>query len=173
MEQYKIAFRGLNDGVYSYNLLIGKAFIDAFEIENIEDSIVNVAIEMVKREQMLELQITGKGTITVPCDRCLDLFPLEISFSNTLIVKTDAAKADVIDDNLIHLTEKDEYLDLLQYLYESLLLSIPIKKVHPEVKKGESGCNKAMLDILKPNKSKSHKNKDADPRWDAIKNIKF
>jgi len=58
-------------------------------------------------------------------------------------------------------------LDLSQYLYESLIVSLPIKKVHPD-----NECNKEMIKRLNPSKTKKTKN-DSDPRWDALKNIQF
>ena len=165
--QHKIAFKGLEDGNYEFKLMIDKGFIELFKIEEIEDIDVAVNIAMLKSETMLELQIEAEGTVTVPCDRCLDLFKLTTSFENKLIVKTNVLKTEMIDENLFHLSVKTDYLDLSQYLYESLMVSLPIKKVHPDKE-----CNKEMIKRLKPNKANKTKN-ESDSRWDALKNIQF
>jgi uncharacterized metal-binding protein YceD (DUF177 family) len=122
---------------------------------------------MIKTEIMLELEIEAEGTVTVPCDRCLELFPLATSFENKLFVKTNALKTEMIDECLIHLSHKTDLLDLSQYLYESLIISLPIKKTH-----AENYCDKEMIKRLKPNKAKNIKD-TSDPRWDALKNIQF
>jgi uncharacterized metal-binding protein YceD (DUF177 family) len=165
--QYKIAFKGLEDGNHEFKLMIDKGFIELFEIKEIDDINVGVTILMIKRDIMLELEIAAEGTVTVPCDRCLELFALKTSFENKLIVKTNAAKTEMIDECLIHLSPKTDLLDLSQYLYESLIISLPIKKTHPE-----NECDKEMIKRLKPNKTNKIKN-DSDPRWDALKNIQF
>ena len=165
--QYKIAFKGLEDGNHDFSFTIDKAFIELFEIEQIQDVKVNIAISMIKRETMLDLEIEADGTVIVPCDRCLEPFPLAISFENKLVVKTNAAKTEMIDESLIHLSPQTDQLDLSQYLYESLIISLPIKKAHPD-----NECNKEMTQRLNPNKTNKTKN-ESDPRWDALKNIQF
>jgi len=165
--QYKIAFRGLEDGNYEFKLMIDKGFIELFEIEQIDDLDIAVCIAMIKRDTMLEMQIDGKGTVTVDCDRCLEAFKMTTSFENKLIVKTNVPKTEMIDESLIHLSAKSDTLDLSQYLYESLMISLPIKKVHPDNK-----CNQEMIERLKPNNTKKTKN-EGDSRWDALKNIQF
>ena len=164
---HKIAFKGLEDGNYEFKVVIDKGFIELFEIEEIEDISIVVDIAMLKSETMLDLKIEAEGTVTVPCDRCLEPFKLETSFENKLIVKTNVLKTEMIDENLMHLSVKSDFLDLSQYLYESLMVSLPIKKVHPDKE-----CNKEMIKRLKPNKPNKTKN-ESDSRWDALKNIQF
>jgi len=165
--KYKLAFKGLEDGNHEFNVLIDKTFIELFGIEEIVDFDVEIHISMLKRDNLLELDIDAEGAIQVPCDRCLEVFSLPVSFENRLLVKTNAAKNEVIDENLIHLSVQTDMLDLSQYLYESLIVSLPIKKVHPD-----NECNKEMIKRLNPSKTKKTKN-DSDPRWDALKNIQF
>lgn len=164
--QYKLAFKGLEDGNHTFTMKIGVAFIELFEIETLLDADVLVTIGMIKRGTMLELQIEGGGKITVACDRCLESLQQPVSFVNNVIVKTNAAKTELIDESLIHITPQTDLLDLAQYLYESLMVSLPLKMAHAVGK-----CNKEMLEKLKPNKTK--KDNTGDPRWDALKNIKF
>lgn len=165
--QYKIAFRGLEDGNYEFRLMIDKGFIELFKIEEIDDLDIVITIAMTKRESLLELDIDAKGIITMPCDRCLEPLKMTTGFENKLFVKTNASKTEMIDESLIHLTGKKDNLDLSQYLYESLIVSLPIKKVHTNKE-----CNQEMIKRLKPNNSKKTKN-ESDSRWDALKNIQF
>ena len=167
VNQYKIAFRGLEDGTYEFKLVIDKGFIELFEIEQIDDFDIAVDILMIKAETLLELQIDADGTATVPCDRCLEPCTIPISFESKVIVKTNASKTEMIDENLIHLAAKADKLDLSQFFYELVMVSLPIKKVHPDKE-----CNPEMINRLKPNKTNKIKN-DSDSRWDALKNIQF
>ena len=164
---YKLAFKGLEEGNHTFNMLIGVEFIELFGIEHLQDIGVRVSIKMIKRGTMLEMHIEGRGKVVVACDRCLEPYDQPVAFDNDLIVKTNAIKTEMIDENLIHLSPQTDLLELGQYLYESLIVSLPIKMVHPAGK-----CNKEMTDRLKPNKDKQKKS-TSDPRWDALKNIKF
>jgi len=40
-------------------------------------------------------------------------------------------------------------LDLAQHFYEYIMLSLPMKHVHPDREDGSEGCNPDMLALLK------------------------
>jgi uncharacterized metal-binding protein YceD (DUF177 family) len=40
-------------------------------------------------------------------------------------------------------------IDLEQYIYESIVLSLPLQRVHPEDVHGQPLCNPAMLERFK------------------------
>ncbi len=44
---------------------------------------------------------------------------------------------------------KNHQLDLKHYFYECISVSIPYRKVHPDLPDGESGCDPEMLKKLK------------------------
>jgi uncharacterized metal-binding protein YceD (DUF177 family) len=56
-----------------------------------------------------------------------------------------------------------------QHCYEYILLALPIQRVHPDDKNGESTCDPGMLDKLK-----EHiiiEEPETDPRWDELKKL--
>ena len=64
-------------------------------------------------------------------------------------------------------------LDVSQFIYELIILSVPTKKVHPKVLDGtmnSEALNKLRELEIKKNKSSS--NEDVtDPRWDKLKSL--
>ena len=75
-------------------------------------------------------------------------------------------------DELIILHPNEHELDLKQYIYESICLSIPYRKVHPEDDQGNSACNKDMLKEINTLKPKQlNEQSGNDPRWDILKDI--
>lgn len=171
-KQYKLAFRGLNEGDYEFTIAINNEFVERFDITEFTEPDIEVVVNMVKREQLLELKIEGEGFVKVVCDRCLDEYNQDIEFQDTILVKIDAHKSEQIDENLIHVAQQDDYLDLSQYLYESVMLALPLKRVHPGVAGGKNGCNPEMAKHLKPSKP-SKKKANVDSRWDALKKMEF
>jgi uncharacterized metal-binding protein YceD (DUF177 family) len=73
-------------------------------------------------------------------------------------------------DEIIVLAHNEFEIDVAQYIYEFVHLSLPYKRVHPLDKKGRSTCNKEMLKKLDEYIIRENDNNN-DPRWDDLKNL--
>ncbi len=169
--EYIIRFKGLKEGKHPFNFELKKPFFEEFRVLEAADGRLFVSIMLDKKSQHMELDIDINGFINVQCDRCLDYFDLPIKYIGKVYVKFSEESFEDSDD-IIVLHPDDYELDIKQYLFESVGLSIPYKKIHPEDERGFSGCNSEMIDKLENLKSKGKKNDDyTDPRWDKLKNI--
>ncbi len=162
-EQFVIPFSGLALGNHTFDFEIGKAFFEEFEDCGIRDGHLIALVEMEKQERMLVFTIEVKGTVNIPCDRCLDYFDLAMEGHEVLYVKFgDTYREESADVIIIPRTE--HRYDLKQILYEVIQLSLPYQRIHPERNSGES-CDPdilAKLESLRPRQT-------TDPRWDALK----
>ncbi|HPE39453.1 MAG TPA: DUF177 domain-containing protein, partial [Bacteroidales bacterium] len=79
------------------------------------------------------------------------------------------------DDEIWMINEKEYDLDVYQYIYESIVLSLPTQILHPDDEEGNSTCNPDFLDTLAQYSVEESHDSDqiADPRWEALKNIKL
>jgi uncharacterized protein len=145
--QYIIQFKGLKEGVHEFSFSIDKPFFEAFEYLAVPDGQVDVSIVLDRKNTFLDLSVDLNGTIQVQCDRCLEYFGLFVDYQGHLVVRFSESEKEPDEDVMwIH---PDEYkLDLKHYLYECLSLSIPIRKVHPDLPDGEPGCDPEMLGKL-------------------------
>jgi len=84
-----------------------------------------------------------------------------------LIIKSGENKHEETDEILI-LPESEYNINVSKYIYEYIVLLLPLKHVHPIDENGNSGCNKDMLKKIKL----LSKKKKYDSRWDALKKIK-
>ena len=146
-DQYIIQFRGLKEGVHAFEFIIGKPFFESFEQLEIPDGHVEVGVELTKKNAFLELILSLTGDVQVQCDRCLEYFGLPVSCKGHLVVRFSETEQDP-DDEIIFLHPEDHQLDLKQTLYEIISVSIPIRKVHPDLDNGEPGCDREMLRLL-------------------------
>lgn len=146
--QYIIQFKGLKEGVHVFAMHMDKAFFESFEQLEVPDGEVTVNIELIKKINFLELAIEMSGEIQVQCDRCLGYFNLPVVYDDHLVVKFSESEKEP-DDTIIFLHPEDNEINLKHYLYECMSLSIPIRKVHPDLPDGEPGCDPEMLDRLK------------------------
>ena len=142
-----------------------------------------------KSDDIYQIEMTLKGEITIPCDRCLDDMQWAVDTSYDLSVKEGDEYDDSVD-NVLTIPSHWRELDLAPLLRDTVLLTIPIKHVHPE-----GGCNEQMMAQLsshaaidlsddddymhqagggdEDNNDDDNYNADkgTDPRWDALKQL--
>lgn len=145
--QYTIAFKGLKEGTHDFIFNVGKPFIEHYEYLEARDGNLAIHVSMIKKPAYLSFSISINGYIEVQCDRCLDYFQQEINFKGNLYVKFSETASEPEDDVIIMHPDEEE-INLSQYIFESIGLSIPFRKIHPLDNKHESTCNKDMLELL-------------------------
>ncbi len=74
------------------------------------------------------------------------------------------------DDELLILPHGSHQIDVAQYIYEMIVLSVPQKKVHPGIENGtlKSEILEKLKDLEPQEKPPSD---DTDPRWDKLKDL--
>ncbi len=164
--QFVISFKGLKLGKHDFVFDVDNMFFEAFEESEIRKGKVHIDVQLIKNSTILELIFELEGNVTVICDRCLDDLDLFLSYKTKLFVKFGDHTEEQTDEILV-LSHNEFELDISQYLYEYILLSLPIKRVHPDNEQGESTCNKDMLKKLDEYIIKEDAN-NKDPRWDDL-----
>lgn len=144
MNRYSIAHKGLSIGNHDFNFKVNDDFFAAFDYSQVQKGDVNVDLKVEKQSNMLILNFNLEGKVTVECDRCLDEFDQKIEFESKLIVRFDESETEG-DGDIMWLSSAETEVDLAQYIYESIILSLPYRLVHPDKENGESGCNPEIL----------------------------
>jgi uncharacterized metal-binding protein YceD (DUF177 family) len=164
-KEYTIQFVGLSVGEHEYEYNIKDAFFDDFEYSEIKHANIN----------MMVIHFDISGTVNMDCDRCTTEFDLPITGNYKLIVKMGGHETGNEDDDIITVATNEHELDLTQYIYEYITLSLPIKRVHPDDENGNNTCNKEVLSKLENFLIEEEKQDEdeSDPRWNDLKNIKL
>ncbi|RZJ30054.1 MAG: DUF177 domain-containing protein [Flavobacterium sp.] len=174
LNEFLIPFVGLKLGKHQFEYHIEKAFFDHFEYDDFEKADITVNLTFEKKSTMLELNFKHKGTVTVPCDVTSEIFDLPIKGKFRLVVQFGEEYNDDNDELLI-LPHGEHQIDVSQFIYEMIVLSIPLKRVHPGVKDGtlDSQALKKLNELaVKEEKLKEAEDKnDTDPRWDKLKQL--
>lgn len=171
LKQYTIPFVGLKDGTHKFQYQINNTFFEEFQYTEFNKTDIQVDIDFVKKSTLLELLFTIKGTVTIPCDVTSELYNQEISGDFKLIVKFGPEYNDENEEILV-LPYEEYQVNVAQYIYELVVLSIPTKRVHPDVLNGtmESETLKKLKE-LEINKEKPVEEETTDPRWDKLKDL--
>ena len=160
----------MKPGVHDFRFEVGEEFFRRFEGASLGKSEVQVDVKFDNRESIFVLDFYIGGWVEVECDRCTECFNQEILDEHRVYVKLDAeAKHQQEDEDIIYLSPNDIYVDVSQLIYELVNLSLPMQKICPPKADGSPGCNKKVLKILE---GKKDNNKEPDPRWAALKNLK-
>ena len=138
-EGYSIAYRGLKNGTHEFRFEVGKPLFEAFESSEIKDGRCVVEVTLERGETMLTADVRITGHVVVACDRCLEDCRIPIDFEGQLLVKFSDEPREY-DGEVLWLLPGEDEVDLSQYIYESIVLSLPYQRVHPE---GE--CDPEML----------------------------
>lgn len=167
--KYVINFGSLTDDVHEFEFEIDDSFFEQYENSIVQKGTIDVLVTVEKKQNMLLLDFTMEGTITVQCDRCLEPLDLDLSSYNELIVKV-GEEEDQGSDDVIVLSSKEHELDVSQYLYEFITVAVPLRNVHDEDENGNSTCNPEVIKEIE--KYRIHEEeKHVDPRWEGLKGI--
>ena len=144
LREYIIPFKGLKNGDYDYSFPVDGALFQAFESAEIKDGKAVADVAMTKGDTALQLRVTICGEVVVECDRCLEDCTLPVRFSGELEVRF-SEQGEEFDGETMWLEPGERELDLAQYIYESVVLSLPYQRVHPAGPDGEPTCDPQML----------------------------
>lgn len=169
-KEFSIPFSGLKQGKHKFKYTIGKTFFESFEYNEFNGADIHLAVTLNKMSTMMELEMGADGTVNVDCDLTNEHYDQEIEADLELKVKFGDEFNDDNDEILI-IPHGEYQINIAQYIYEMLVLSVPLKKVHPGVLDGTLQSEALeKLQELQPKESKTNI-EDIDPRWDALKKL--
>ena len=167
LSEFRIPFVGLKEGKHQFDFQIDRKFFDAFEYDEFEEVDFEVSLELNKKTTLMELDFVANGTVKVPCDVTGEDFSLKVNGEFSLIVKFGETFNNDVEDLLI--LPHDAYqIEVQQYIYELIVLSVPQKRVKPGVSRKEI---KDADELKKQLKKKEVKKEQLDPRWDQLKQL--
>ncbi|CAM1365443.1 YceD family protein [Tenacibaculum xiamenense] len=172
LKDFNIPFIGLKQGSHLFEYQISKKFFEAYNFDEFNDCDVQVTIDLAKKSTFLELDFNVKGSVNVPCDVTNELFDQEVKGDLHLIVKFGHEFNDDNDDVLI-IPHEEYQINVSQYIYELIILSVPNKRVHPKVLDGtmESEALKRLEELRIKENNTAEEQDSTDPRWDKLKDL--
>ncbi len=139
-ERYAVAFKKLKPGGYDYGFSVDGALFRNYENAEIKEASCSAQVHLERAESQLTFDVRITGEVVVPCDRCLEDCRVPVDFEGRLLVRFSDQPVDEYDGEVLWLSPAEEEVDLTQYLYESIVLSLPYQRVHPA-----GGCDPEML----------------------------
>ena len=138
-ERYSIGYKSLSNSTFDYDFVVDDALFAAYESREVLGGNCDVKVVLSKTDSQLDVDVTIEGSVVCECDRCLEPCDVDIDYEGHLIVRLSTEEGEY-DGEVMWLNPAEENLDLTQYIYESIILSLPYQRVHTE---GE--CNPDMM----------------------------
>ncbi len=185
---YNLPLKSLGVGIHEFEYHLDKQFFVNMESADVRDADLCVKLAVAYNGDFYNLSFSISGQVILACDRCLDDLSYPVDASYNLVVKYGD---DYNDDNdeVLEIPASDASLNVAYMIYDTVVLQIPMKHVHPQGK-----CNRQMSAILKKHRAETaDDNADfgnelcdddidsidacqssgapSDPRWNALRKL--
>lgn len=146
---FDIAFVGLKPGLHSFEYDITDRFLEEFGPQDFNNTKVHIRLQLEKNTGFMILKFEVGGTVDIQCDRCGNRLPLELWDEFEVLVKmTDNAEQmnnEEEDPDVFYISRTESHLNVKNWLFEFINLSIPMHKMCKESDIGGPYCNKEVL----------------------------
>ena len=169
---FTIPFVGLKQGAHQFEFQIKNEFFEHFEYDEFNDSNVKVDLLLQKKSTMMELTFTATGSVNVNCDITNESYDQPIESQLHLVIKFGQEFNDENEELLI-LPHGEYEVNVQQYIYELVVLAVPLKRVHPGVEDGtlESEVLTKLAELSPKEEKEIVNEEEIDPRWNKLKSL--
>jgi len=167
LKAYKIEIFGLSNSTHDFNFTFNDDFFSNFENSLVSKGKGTCNVKLIKTASMITVNLAIDGSVDLECDRSLEHFDYPISVSKEIIYKYGDEEKELSEDVFVILKGEQE-INVASFLYESISLEIPMKKLHPKFQ-DDSDDNEV---IYKSEFSDDSQEASTDPRWEALKKLK-
>jgi uncharacterized protein len=179
LKDYEIGIAKLPNKKHLYEFAMDDSFFDLFGKEIILGGNLQAKVELDKSETLLMLHFDIKGHVRLTCDRSLEEFDHPVDVEEVFRMRFGPEDME-LDDDLWQITPETQSINVAQHLYDFIVLSLPMKKLHPRFVEELEANEDDEQDILiyssgkagdAGDDAKGDDDDDIDPRWDALKNL--
>lgn len=182
---YNIILKDLPDTVQVFEYDLNDEYFQKIDSPEVSKGSVKARVSVRRKTATFELLFKLEGVIRIPCDRCLDDMDQNIRHEETIEVKLGRTYSE--ENDIVVVPEEEGSINVAWFMYEFIVLNIPIKHVHAP---GE--CNKTIVNKLKKHitrhkddteenglfelddeEDNTEEDTQVDPRWDNLQQINF
>jgi len=157
----------LANGKHSFEFDINDSYFELFEDSVIKKGGGTVKVELDRTPALLTFTFSIDCKVELVCDRSLDKFYYPVKESNCLRIKY-GDHWEELSEELLMVPANTQKIDVGQFVYEFIILALPMKKLHPRFQ----GKDAEELVFSSADDEKSSSNDDIDPRWNDLKKLK-
>lgn len=175
LKEFTIPFVGLKIGIHQFTFELKKAFFEYFEYDEFNDADIDLEVQLDKKSTFLEFTLSYNGSVNVACDVTNEMYDQPLSGNYRFLVNFGEEYNDDNEDLLV-IPHGSYEVNIQQFVYESIVLAMPLRRIHPGVEDGtlESDIldklEELSLNAIDEEEHEDNDN-DIDPRWDSLKKL--
>ena len=172
---FEIAFVGLKPGIHEFNYELDDQFFREKGAEDLANVSANIKLSFEKNNGFMLLKFEVGGRTDVTCDRCGNPLKIDLWDEFKMLVKlvdnADEMNQQEEDPDVFYLSRTESHMDVSNWLYDFVLLSVPMQRMCAKEKMGGPQCNTEVLEKLKEMESRTMEN-NANTIWKGLDKFK-
>jgi len=172
--EFEIAFVGLKPGVHAFEYKIDNRFFEEYNDQDFSDPQAQVRLLLEKNNGFMLLRFEVGGKVDVTCDRCNNNLPLQLFDEFAITVRMtdepDAMNEQEEDPDVYYISRGESHLDVKNWIYEFVNLSIPMQKTCEYENMDGPHCNAVARDLLK--NLRPDEGASANPIWKGLEKFR-
>ena len=169
MKAFSVNILGLSLKTHHFEFTLDDAFFKEYGDNLVSEGNLTAVVELTKKETFIGGHLAIKGTVRLTCDRSLEQFDEPIEVDKKIVFKYGEHDEELSDEIIVIQRDRAE-LDLGQYLYEFIILEVPMKKIHPRLRSDED--DEVEGKVIYTSLGEDSAEDPVDPRWEKLKKIK-
>jgi uncharacterized metal-binding protein YceD (DUF177 family) len=170
--EFEIAFVGLKPGLHEFTYEVGDQFFAEIGQQEPRNIKAEVNMNLDKHTSFLMLKFEIGGRVDLVCDRCGNPLTKDLWDEFEMLVKMvddpDEMNAQDEDPDVFYIARTESHIDVANWIYEFVNLSIPTHAVCGDDEQGKSLCNPEVLDMLRKMNAEEEQKKSENPIWKGL-----
>lgn len=134
--KYQIAYKGLGQGECHLSIAFDDDLWQQYEQSGLISGRGVVELGVVSGLSLIQIEAHISGQVELECDRCADPYIQPIETEAKLVVKISDQPGEY-DGDIIWVSPSSGVVDLTQWIYETIILALPMQRVHSSIEQ----CN--------------------------------
>ncbi len=177
---YDIHIFKLSNKEHEYAFDVDAGFFEMFENTPIDTGKGKVLVALEKTDSHIAMVFNIDVVLELVCDRSLDVFEHKVASERKVWFKYGAAYEEQSEE-LVVIPGDAQIINIAHYMYEFILLEVPMKKLHPKFSDSENDMEEedelvySSLEGEEPEEDdleENEENEAVDPRWEKLISIK-
>lgn len=177
-KSFDIEIFNLSNSKHEFRFNLDDSFFEMFPHGLLTKGKANAEIILDKSETFINAYFKIEGAVELICDRSLENFDNPFEVDEHIIFKFGEEEKELSDDIII-ISKNAQRINVAQYIYEFIGLTVPMKKIHPKYKDEDDDdldVEGKLVYTSGPDTADDEPDKDndapVDPRWEILKRLK-
>ena len=169
MKDFSVNIISLSQKTHHFSFRLEDAFFKAHKIQLFEKGDFDAEVVLHKHETFINAQFVINGTAALICDRSLESFNLQLSLKEKIVFKYGEEEGE-LSEEIVVINHDRVSIDIGQYLFEFIALTMPMKRLHPRFEEDEDDSEGKLVYSSKPS-AEEDPERPMDPRWEQLKKV--